>query len=304
MTTLENKGITKDRIYLFIISFFVFTTVAFAYLYAEEKSDKNNVAAENIQLGDEKNAVQTELNDMLKQYELMETDNVELQGEINQQIEKIEDLIKKAKNNNWTIHKLRKETGSLRGIMKGYVETIDSLNTANIELTAENRRVGQKLVNKEKQYSELSKVKDELAGKVKIGAQIEAFDLTVAAQRMKRDNEARETTRAERAEQIQVCFTLDDNAIARSGKKDIHLRIIDPNGKVLAEAEDKKPLFEFEGVKGLYSSKYDIIYDNAELDMCLLWKKSNPEELLSLGSYIVEVYVDDYLAGTSKLELR
>jgi len=304
MTTLENKGITKDRIYLFVISFFVFTTVAFAYLYVEEKGAKNNVAAENIQLGDEKNAVQTELNDMLKQYELMETDNVELQGEIDQQIEKIEDLIKKAKNNNWTIHKLRKETESLRGIMKGYVETIDSLNTANIELTAENKRVGQKLVNKEKQYSELSKVKDELAGKVKIGAQIEAFDLTVAAQRMKRDNEARETTRAERAEQIRVCFTLDDNAIAKSGKKDIHLRIIDPNGKVLAEAEDKKTLFEFEGVKGLYSSKYDIIYDNAELDMCLLWKKSNPEELLSLGNYIVEVYVDDYLAGTSKLELR
>ncbi len=304
MTTLENKGIRKDRIYLFVISFFVFTTVAFAYLYVEEKGAKNNVAAENIQLGDEKNAVQTELNDMLKQYELMETDNVELQGEIDQQIEKIEDLIKKAKNNNWTIHKLRKETESLRGIMKGYVETIDSLNTANIELTAENKRVGQKLVNKEKQYSELSKVKDELAGKVKIGAQIEAFDLTVAAQRMKRDNEARETTRAERAEQIRVCFTLDDNAIAKSGKKDIHLRIIDPNGKVLAEAEDKKTLFEFEGVKGLYSSKYDIIYDNAELDMCLLWKKSNPEELLSLGNYIVEVYVDDYLAGTSKLELR
>ncbi len=304
MTTLENKGIRKDRIYLFVISFFVFTTVAFAYLYVEEKGAKNNVAAENIQLDDEKNAVQTELNDMLKQYELMETDNVELQGEIDQQIEKIEDLIKKAKNNNWTIHKLRKETESLRSIMKGYVETIDSLNTANIELTAENKRVGQKLVNKEKQYSELSKVKDELAGKVKIGAQIEAFDLTVAAQRMKRDNEARETTRAERAEQIRVCFTLDDNAIAKSGKKDIHLRIIDPNGKVLAEAEDKKTLFEFEGVKGLYSSKYDIIYDNAELDMCLLWKKSNPEELLSLGNYIVEVYVDDYLAGTSKLELR
>jgi hypothetical protein len=304
MTTLENKGITKDRIYLFVIFFFIVTTGAFAYLYVEEKGAKNNMVTENIQLGDEKIAVQTELNDMLKQYELMETDNVELQGEIDQQIEKIEDLIKKAKNNNWTIHKLRKETESLRGIMKGYVETIDSLNTANIELTAENKRVGQKLVNKEKQYSELSKVKDELAGKVKIGAQIEAFDLTVAAQRMKRDNEARETTRAEKAEQIRVCFTLDDNAIAKSGNKDIHLRIIDPNGRVLAEAEDNKNLFEFEGVKGLYSSKYDIIYDNAELDMCLLWKKPNPEELLSLGNYIVEVYVDDYLAGTSKLELR
>ena len=60
---------------------------------------------------------------------------------INQQREKINNLISKVEKLNgkskrdWRkIFSLKKEAETLRGIMKGYIHTIDSLNTLNINL--------------------------------------------------------------------------------------------------------------------------------------------------------------------------
>ena len=44
-------------------------------------------------------------------------------------MEKVEKLDKKSKKDWRQIYKLKKEAETLRGIMKGYIHTIDSLNT-------------------------------------------------------------------------------------------------------------------------------------------------------------------------------
>lgn len=303
METKGNTGSSKEKLFMALAAIFFLSTVVLGYLLMQEKETVRTYVSENEQLDTEKKAVEDELKEMLSQYEILETDNLEMQEKINEQKEKIEDLLQKAKNNNWTIYKLKKETESLRNIMKGYVETIDSLNTANQELIAKNQEVNQKLESKEKEVSQLSKEREELKGKVKLGAQIEAFDIVATPQRMKRNDIARETNRASRAEQIKVCFTMNDNPIAKAGKKSVHLRIIDPKGKVLADEESKDNMFEFEGIEGLFSSQLDVIYDNDELDVCLFWEKKLEEMELPEGNYIIEIYIDDYLAGTTKLEL-
>src|SRR5690606_25368742 len=156
-------------------------------------------------------------------------------AQIDEQKEKIEQLIKKAKDNSWTISKLKKETESLRTIMKGYVRTIDSLNTANQELIAKNQQAQQQVKEVEGKYTQLSKVKEELASKVALGSQLKAIDMIVVGQSEKRSNTYRETNRASKTDKLKVCFTLDDNKIAKPGKRTVHVRIIDPNGKVLAK---------------------------------------------------------------------
>jgi len=303
METKDNKASSNEKLFMVLAVIFFLSTSVLGYLLFQEKETVQQFSQENMQLDTEKQAVESELEDMLRQYESMETENVEMQTEIEAQKTKIEDLIQKAKNNNWTISKLKKEAESLREIMKGFVETIDSLNTANQVLIAKNIQVNKQLQTKEDEVSELSRERKVLEGQVAIGSRIEAMDITATAQRLKRNDMARETTRANKAEQIKCCFTMNDNPIAKSGRKAIHLRIIDPNGKVLAEANNKENMFKFEGVEGLFSAEYEIIYESDELDVCMFWEKKVEEMELPAGIYLVEIYIDDYLAGKTKVEL-
>ena len=86
---------------------FFLSTVVLGYMLFQEKETVQLYSQENAQLDTEKQAVENELQDMLMEYEAMETENVEMLVEIDEQKAKIEDLIKKAKDNNWTISKLK-----------------------------------------------------------------------------------------------------------------------------------------------------------------------------------------------------
>lgn len=303
MPTKDNTTPTNEKLYLALTVIFFITSAVLGYLLYQEKQTVTYVTQQNIELDTEKQQVEQELEQMLLEYETMETENLEMQQQIEEQKTKIEDLLQKAKNNNWTIAKLKKETETLRNIMQGFVRTIDSLNTANLELMAKNQEVNQQLKTKESELSELSKEKKALVGKVELGSRIQALDIAVTPQQVKRNDVARESKRANKVDQLKCCFTMNENPIAKSGRKIIHLRIIDPNGNVLAKEDNTENMFKFEGVEGLYSSKMEIIYDNDELDVCLFWEKNIEEMELPSGIYIVEIYIEDYLAGKTTIEL-
>ena len=79
---------------------------------------------------------------LLVSYDSLELSNTIVIDSINQQREKIKTLMEKVEKLNsrskkdWkSIFKLKKEAETLRGIMIGYIHTIDSLNTLNINLS-------------------------------------------------------------------------------------------------------------------------------------------------------------------------
>ena len=79
---------------------------------------------------------------LLVSYDSLELSNTLVVDSINLQREKIKTLIKKVDKLNskskqdWrSIFKLKKEAETLRGIMIGYIHTIDSLNTLNVNLS-------------------------------------------------------------------------------------------------------------------------------------------------------------------------
>ena len=98
-------------------------------LNLQKQIDTGEIAYNEV--SSERDRVTLDLEKMLAQYEEMETNNEVLNSELEGQKAEIEKLLKAARGKNWTIHKLRKETETLRTIMKGYVVQIDSLNTAN-----------------------------------------------------------------------------------------------------------------------------------------------------------------------------
>lgn len=254
-----------------------------------------------VDVATERDNVKAELEEMLAQYNNLETTNGQIREELEAEKAKIEELLKNIKNKDWTIHKLKKETETLRTIMKGFVVQIDSLNTVNKELRAEKEVVQGELKSERDKTENLTKEKENLTNKVTIASYLKTVGLKSYGVKVKGDNTGKENDRAKRIEKIRTEFMVLKNEITPPGDKWIYIRILTPDGKVLSEKTDDSNKFEFNGVKGLYTSKKQINYQNKEVQVTIDWKKI---EEFPIGEYNVEVYADGVDIGKTKFTLK
>lgn len=298
----SQKGGNKGMMILVII--LALTNLTSLYFWYTSHQENVELVTNNTDLTEAKDALTGELEAMLARYDSVETDNADMIAQIEEQRAQIEELLQEAekhKDDAWIIHKLRKEAATLRDVMKNYLVTIDSLNTANQRLVTEKKAVESQLSNQKEENQQLNEQNEELAEKVKIGSKLKVVDLVSEGQRVKNSTVHRETNRAKRVDKIKTCFTIDKNEVTKPGKKIIYLRIITPDGNVLAFDQTKEYMFTYEGKEGLYSRKEEVMYDNEELDMCLYW---DVKDELAEGKYLVEVYAEDYMMGTTNFELK
>jgi len=261
--------------------------------------DKGEIAYTEVST--ERDQVQAELEEMLKKYEDLETDNQELSTELAAEKAKIEELIKKAKGKDWSIYQLKKETETLRKIMKGYVVQIDSLNQLNNKLTDENKTVKNQLSNEQKKAQELTEKNENLNTLVTVASHLKTLNLTSYGVKVKNDNTGKEMDRAKKVDKIRTSFTVQKNTITKPGKKIIYVRILTPDGRVLSEKTDDSNKFDFNGVRGLYSSKKEIDYKNEDMQVTIDWVKIDE---FPVGEYNVEVYADGVDIGKTKFTLK
>ena len=297
------KGDPKRRSYsgllIAIIILLFGVSGALYWQYTEVQKELANCELNAASVESERQVVIGELNEMLVKYDTLSAGNVRLSDELMDQREKVEKLLADAKNKNWTIHKLKKETATLREIMKEYVHTIDSLNTLNINLRVENKEVRHELNDQRSAYSDLEKVREGLEDKVAVGSRLQTNSIMALAQRVKSNGVHRETMKADKTDKIKCCFTLALNHITKPGKKNVFLRIISPTAQVLSEGPENR--FKFSGMEGEYSVKKQIDYQNTEQDVCMYWKVT---DALPPGKYIIEVYADDADIGRATIELK
>ncbi|GAB4375270.1 MAG: hypothetical protein Kow0075_01530 [Salibacteraceae bacterium] len=300
----ETSSTQQQRTLLILVLVLLLTNLVTAYFLFQSHSENVELVTTNTDLEYERNELKAELNAMLAKYDSVNTDNEEMKAQIAEQRAQIEKLLKEAEKHKadaWTIYKLKKEAETLRKVMRSYLVTIDSLNTVNQGLVKEKAEVQQQLVSQKKVNENLSQQNQELSEKVKIGSKLRVVDLFAVGQRVKNNTVHRETDRARRVDKIKTCFTIDKNEVTKPGSKTVYLRIIKPDGEVLAYDKTREYMFTYDGKEGLYTRKEEILYENEELDMCLYWDVT---EELQEGRYIVEVYAEDYLMGTTEFELK
>lgn len=286
-----------------IIGLSIVIAVLIGYIIYQHFSSQN-IIEEKVQIGIEKNEVLNELESLRFQYDTMSTSNDTLQAEIAAQQQKIDEMlveIEKHKGDAWTIRKFRKETETLRVIMKGYLHTIDSLNTLNIALEAENIEIKGALAQEKKQTRILRKETEDLSEVVTKGSKLQALDLWATAIKIRSNGKQQDTDKAKQAEKIKSCFVLSENQITTKGEKNIYFRIISPEGKVLTDDNSAGKTFTYDGVQGIYTMIRKIDYQNSALDVCIYW---DIPEVLSPGFYIVELYVEEVLIGKTSFDMK
>jgi len=254
----------------------------------------------------EKLQLQNDLQDMLIQYDTVTVANEQLSAEITAQQEQIREMLKeieKHKDDAYIISKLKKEAATLRDIMKGYLVTIDSLNTMNQDLIRDNEYLAEELTEAKTKTKELESTKENLENIVATGSILQTLNMSAVGLRMRNNGTQKETNRANKTEMIRTCAKIGENRITSSGRKTIYLRIISQDGVVLQPEMSEDQSFDFEGVSGKYTVKRTFDYANEATDVCVFFNV--PEETeISEGNYIVEMYEGGALIGKADFDLK
>jgi len=192
------------------------------------------------------------------------------------------------------INQYEKELGTLRTIMQNYVRQIDSLNTLNQTLVQENltyRRNETQLRLRAEMAEERA---TELDIKVQQGSVILARNISLLAL----NKNDKEVTRANRAERLRTDFVLTANELATPGDRTVYIRIVGPDGYLLANSSDN--VFDYEGERIAYSASRSVDYQNDDLGVGIYYNGSG----ITSGKYSVSVYMDGKLIGSNEIILK
>ena len=215
-------------------------------------------------------------------------------------MQEVDKLDKKSKRDWRKIYKLKKEAETLRNIMKGYIHTIDSLNTLNINLSNDLTEKTQKLSNVSKQNKKIIKQNEALQKQVAIGAVLQINNVLSSGIRIRSSGAQSETTRASKTNMIKTCFSIIENKLAQAGDKEIYIRILDSEGTLL-NAPTPLTIINQQKEELKMSSKRTINYQNQNTDLCIFYEIENS---IPAGNYSVEVYAEGFLIGETSIALR
>jgi FtsZ-binding cell division protein ZapB len=302
----EKRFDKNDKIYIGIIAALVIAIGVLTWNVFDQKTFIDSVVLQQGELEAEKDNLTGELQEMLEEYDKLETENEVLSEEMLAQKEEISNLldqIEKNKNDTRLMYKYKKEVGSLRTIMVGYVVTIDSLNTLNQNLSEENFHIRGELGTVRNSYNTLNSEKSKLEDRISRGATLTAFNIEAGGIRIRTNGRQATTWRSGRTEMVRACFTLDENKVTEPGDKDIYLRVINPDGTVLLEegGNEENHAFVAEKEKMVFSAMRTINYQNAKTDACVYCEINKD---LPAGDYKVELYEAKKLIGVSSFKLR
>lgn len=290
----------SNALLLALVVLLLISNVVLLYLWSQKGDQAQQAQQQVLAVTSEKENVTKLLEDMLAQYDTLNTENEQLTAEMSAQKQQIEDLMKKVKAGNYSLAKAKKEAETLRRIMQGYVVTIDSLNQVNQALTAENLMTKQELGEVKGQKAALESQTAEQAERLAKGSVLTSTAINANAVFLRNNGKQVDTERAKKAEMVKCCLTIGENRTAMAGDKTIYMRVISPDGSVLPATETNNR-FRYNGVEGEFSVKREINYQNEPMDVCLFWT-ANGE--MASGQYIVEVYESGGSVGRATFNLK
>ena len=113
-----------------------------------------------------------------------------------------------------------------------------------------------------------------------------------------------ETAKASKVDKIRVTFDVGENKLTVAGPKDIYIRIISPDAQELADTKDAAHQFSFGGTTSYFAAKKTIDYSNQPMSVLVMCSKGKDTDQLAAGKYIIEIYSDGVMIGTTTMTLE
>lgn len=262
----------------------------------QQQIEQLQLANEQMQLANEYDALNNEFAQYENQTSLLANDSiVQKYSAARAQVEKLLQELKNEKNKSAAqIKKLQDEIGTLKGILRQYVEQINQLNQENQELRTENQEVkaqNQQLSQNIQTVTASNKVLNE---RMTLAEKLNVTGVNLTALNKKGRTEKNVT----KARQLMVTFTIPQNNSTPVGEKTIWVRIVNPEGDVLPGGGT----FQFEGSNIAATARKSIEYAGEEIGGITVYWDVNTT--LTPGDYTVELFCDNYRLASRRFTLK
>ncbi len=244
------------------------------------------------QLFEEQNSMlQRDAESLVTELESLKDQNDTMMVKYQEAVVMLEQLQKEKTYNYNQLAKYKREVETLRGVMKGYLKQIDSLNTINSSLQAQNVAYKKEISTAQLRADVAEEKADELNTKVRIGAVIRASGIRMVAL----SDKSKEVRRIKMAKRLRVDFELTANELAEPGEKSIYVCITPPDGYVLSSNE--VIAFNFEGSEMMASAMRKVDYENQSVPVSIFYDGAAFEK----GTYKVDIYIDGRHSGSQEV---
>ena len=207
----------------------------------------------------------------------------------------LEELRTVKSSNASEIRRLKNELATLRKVMVGYINQIDSLN----RLTEHKKQVIADVTKKyqaaSQQIDKLDEERKNLDKKVTLAAQLDASNISV----LPANNRGKKAKRIKQLEKFVINFTIAKNITAQTGERTIYVLLTQPDNSVLTKNESNT--FQYENKQLPYSIKKYIEYTGEEQAVTVYW---DVEEFLHPGTYRVDIFAEDTFIGSHEFTLE
>ena len=287
----------KKSLLIAAVAVLVIAIIGITYLLFTEKK-ANRELVQEFQL--DKEDVENEYSQFVQKYDELKftvtNDSLALLLEQEQlKTQRLLEELRTVKSSNATeIRRLKKELATLRKILVGYVNQIDSLDRINKRQQQVIADVTQKYNTASQQISTLSKEKENLDKKVTLAAQLDVTNIRIEP----RNKRGKVAKKVKDIVKLAISFTVVKNITAENGERTIYIRITKPDNDALTKSASNT--FSYENRTLTYSIKKYIEYNGEEQNVNVFW---DVEEFLYAGNYRLDIFEGGNLIGSQKFTL-
>ena len=282
----------KKSLLIAAVAVLVIAIIGITYLLFTEKK-ANRELVQEFQL--DKEDLENEYSQFVQKYDELKftvtNDSLALLLEQEQlKTQRLLEELRTVKSSNATeIRRLKKELATLRKILVGYVNQIDSLDRINKRQQQVIADVTQKYNTASQQISTLSKEKENLDKKVTLAAQLDVTNIRIEP----RNKRGKVAKKVKDIVKLAISFTVVKNITAENGERTIYIRITKPDNDALTKSASNT--FSYENRTLTYSIKKYI-----EQNVNVFW---DVEEFLYAGNYRLDIFEGGNLIGSQKFTL-
>ena len=277
---------------------------------SEDEAARARLEADSLKLAIQQNDLDRQYSELQAEFDQYEDQAVYLKNDslvtqYNQSKARIEELMRELQKERRShsrdqaasqrkIAQLEAEIGTLRGIVKHYLEEIQRLGKENEGLRTELASSQQQNQQLTQTVQQTSAQNEQLTQTVQLARKLTITNLGLRAYN-KKDKAEKNVTKATR---LGVSFTVTPNNTAAAGKKTFYVRILSPSGALLGQGGS----FSMDGHSIPCTVAKTEEYDNGELHVNVYWNAAGVS--LTPGPYTVEVFADGYRLGSRQVPLK
>jgi len=298
LNTQEKKKSNKGLIIVLIL-LLLGSIAANVYQFFNTKEvivEREKIADQVDTLVARKAELETEVNKITEELNQFQGKNAELDSllaEANEKIEAQKRQIAGLIDSKQDHQILQARYDELRKLKDEYLRQIDQLLAENKELRYQNTELSVKV-------DKLNEKNNELASKVEIASALKIQNIKLTPYKVKANGKQVEVEKASKADRINVRFNVIPNKLSAEGEKIAYLRIMNPQGYVVADINQSNRHFITRDGKELPYSRLVKFEYNGDATMAEVnWE----QEIFTKGVYKFEIYIDGDYAGGNEITL-